>query len=125
MTAAPTIDLVLLQWARQIASKPSPSTAGRWPRISALLARQALEESLGRLWTSRAPGAESASYRGQLLCLREFLGDAELASRVSYTWSALSRACHYHAYELPPSVHELEDLFTTVEQLVQRVSVVV
>lgn len=124
MTAT-TIDVILLQWARQIATKPSPSTAGRWPRISALLARQALEASLERLWSSRAPGTESASYRGQLLCLREFLRDDDLASRVSYTWSALSRACHYHAYELPPSVQELEDLFTTVEQLADRVGAVV
>ena len=55
---------------------------------------------------------------------REYLGDALLAGRIAYTWSALSRACHYHPYELPPSMSELADHFATVEELIDRVGTI-
>ena len=97
-------------------------TAGIWPRATALLARQALESALDDLWLLRAPGVESCSVRAQLLCLPFYLGgDIVLAERVSYAWAGLSRACHHHPYELPPTSVELLGWLATVDELVAKV----
>ena len=66
---------------------------------------------------------EHCSARAQLLCLSHYLGEEELAERVSYAWAGLSRACHQHPYELSPTRSELLGWLGTVEQLVARVSV--
>ncbi len=49
------------------------------------------------------------------------VGDEELAERVSYAWAGLSRACHQHPYELPPTSSELLGWLGTVEQFVTDV----
>lgn len=112
----------LVKVARDLLERDDPMTAGIWPRATALLARQALEGALEELWRLRAPGLEQCSARAQLLCLPSYLpGDEELAERVSYAWSGLSRACHQHPYELPPTSSELLGWLAAVEQLVARV----
>jgi hypothetical protein len=113
--------LSLVTVARDLLERPDPTTAGLWPRAAALLTRQALEASLDQLWRARAPGVELASARAQLLCLPKYLGDPALAGRVSYAWTGLSRACHHHAYELPPSSSELANWVGIVEELSGRV----
>jgi hypothetical protein len=107
----------LLKTARDLVRRADPSTAGLWPRATAFLARQALESALDGYWRRRAPGVESCSTRAQLLCLRTYLRDEELAERVALAWSALSWACHHHAYELPPTWPELETWIDVVEKL--------
>ena len=112
----------LVTVARDLLERADPMTAGIWPRATALLARQALEIALDDLWRLRAPGLEQCSARAQLLCLPFYLsGDHELAARVSYSWSGLSRACHHHPYELSPTSSELLGWLAAVEQLVARV----
>jgi hypothetical protein len=59
--------------------------------------------------------------RVQLILLRAYLGDTDLAGRAAHAWSALSRACHHHAYELAPTAAELEDWLSVVEELIERV----
>jgi hypothetical protein len=59
--------------------------------------------------------------RVQLIFLRTYLGDAELAGRAGHAWSALSRACHHHAYELAPTAAELEGWLVVAEELVRKV----
>lgn len=54
------------------------------------------------------------SPRAQLLCLRAHLRDGDLAG-AQHAWSALTRACHHHPYELAPVVGELEGWLTAVE----------
>ena len=108
----------LVTAARDLLERADPMTAGIWPRATALLARQALEGALEDLWRLRAPGVEHCSARAQLLCLPFYLGDEDLAERVSYTWSGLSRACHQHPYELAPTSSELLGWIATVEELV-------
>jgi hypothetical protein len=108
----------LLDNARTLLQRFDPATAGIWPRATALLTRQALELTLDELWKRRAPGLERCSARAQLLCLPSYVRDQELARQVSYAWSGLSRACHQHAYELPPTSTELGYWMDTVEQLV-------
>jgi hypothetical protein len=112
----------LVTAARSLLLRPDPRTAGIWPRGAALLARQALESALEELWQRRAPGLEQCSARAQLLCLPEYLRQGDLAERVAYAWSGLSRACHHHAYELPPTAAELESWIEIVEELVDAVS---
>jgi hypothetical protein len=110
----------LIVQARALVAGGSPGTAGLWPRAAALLARQALEGAVDRLWAVRAQGMEQASARAQLSCLAEYLRDPPLAGEVAFTWSALSHACHHHAYELGPTAEELEARFAVVDRLVTR-----
>ncbi len=43
----------------------------------------------------------SCTMRSQVLCLTAYL-DPGTARRAAYLFAALSRACHYHPYELAP-----------------------
>ncbi|HEX9203674.1 MAG TPA: hypothetical protein VF964_06910 [Vicinamibacteria bacterium] len=111
----------LLEIAHGLLGRADPATAGLWPRVSALLARQALEASVVRLWGRRTLDLQGCSMRAQLICLRTYLGDADLAARAGHAWSALSRACHHHAYELAPTAAELRGWFSVVGELIQKV----
>jgi hypothetical protein len=111
----------LLGSAHALVATPGAETAGLWPRAAALLARQALEAALADHWRRRAPGVERASMRAQLACLPDYLADRRLAADVSFTWSALSEACHHHAYEIGPTASELEGWLAAVERLVAAV----
>jgi hypothetical protein len=115
---------VIIGAARNLLERTDAATAGLWPRATALLARQALEVALSQLWKKRAPGMEKCSTRAQLLCLSYFLGDERLAEQTSYAWAGLSRACHQHPYELPPTVTELSEWLATVQQLSRAVSAI-
>jgi len=106
----------LLRAADNLLSEASEASAGRWPRAVAILCRQALEGSLYDFWRGKAPGVESASERAQLLCVRSYVS-AELAARAEHTWTALSRACHHHAYELAPTASELAGWLENVDAL--------
>jgi hypothetical protein len=111
----------VLELAEGLLRRSEPATAGLWPRVSALLALQALEASVARLWQRHALEFQGCSMRTQLLCLRSYLEDTALAARASHTWSALSRACHHHAYELAPTSTELATWFAVVDELVRKV----
>lgn len=110
----------LLASARDLLQRPDLATASLWPRASALMARQSLEAALDEFWHTRAPADARACSRisthAQLLCLRRYLNDGDLAGRVAWAWSGLSRACHHHAYDMPPSATELEAWMAVVEE---------
>jgi hypothetical protein len=89
---------------------------GIWPRAVAVVTRQALEEIIELVLTTRATGVERCSARAQLLCLPEY-APTEAAREASYLWAALSRACHHHPYELSPTAEELETWLSAVERL--------
>jgi hypothetical protein len=115
----------LLDVARDLLQRPDPATAGIWPRASGLLARQALETTLDDYWRRHEPGLERCSMRAQLLCLPSYLhGDGAdgLAERTAYAWIRLSRACHQHVYELPPTAAELSRWIDIVDQFVASAS---
>jgi hypothetical protein len=98
----------LLAAARGLMQRPDASTAGIWPRAAAFLARQALEAAMGEIWASKRQAAElsGSNLRSQVLCLTTYL-DSGTAARAAYLIAALSRACHYHSYELAPTAAEL------------------
>lgn len=110
-----------LDMARSLLRRADPLTAGLWPRASALLAEQALEATLDRLWDVQGLDLHRCPMRTQLICLRTYLADTDLAARSGHTWSALSRACHHHAYELAPTATELQAWFDVVEELMVKV----
>jgi hypothetical protein len=106
--------------ARGLLADAEPEMTGVWPRASALLAGRALEASLHRLWERRQLDLRGCSMRVQLICLKSYLGDADLAARARHTWSGLRRACHHHPYELAPTAAELRAWLSVVEELAQR-----
>lgn len=107
--------------AEQVLVEPSDALFGCWARASALLARQSLETAMDDLWRTRAPIVRQCSTAAQLLVLPSYLRDQEAARDAAYAWSALSRACHHHAYELAPTAAELRSLIT----LTRHVSVAI
>jgi hypothetical protein len=112
----------LLGLADGLLRRSDPATAGLWPRVSAMLALQALEACLRGLWQRHALALERCPPRAQLICLPSYLGDAGLAGRTSHAWSALERASHHHTYELAPTAGELRAWFSVVQELVERIS---
>ena len=61
-----------------------------------------------------------ASAKAKILCLRQWVS-SDLAGRTAYTWSALSQACHQHAYDLAPTASELSAWIETVDELERTV----
>jgi len=110
-----------LDRARGLLRFEDPEMAGVWPRASAILARTALETTVLRLWERRDLDLQRSTMRAQLICLRTYLGDRDLATRAGHAWSALSAACHHHYYELAPTAAELETWFSVVDELVRNV----
>ncbi|MCQ3803345.1 MAG: hypothetical protein OXC98_01945 [bacterium] len=107
----------LLDRARELITARE-GLSGVWPRAAAFLTRQALEEALADLWRFTHPGMEGASWSTQLACLHEVLSDPPLVSDVRSAWASLSRACHYHHYELDPTYAELERWMGQTERLI-------
>ena len=107
---------VLLDHARRLIAGPD-GPVGVWPRAAALLARQALEDALDRLWRLSVPQMKQASRRTQMICLGLLLKDEALIADVRAVWSSLSRACHHHHYELAPTAAELKGWIQQTERL--------
>jgi hypothetical protein len=103
--------------AERVLVDPSDALFGCWARASALLARQSLEMAMDLLWRKRSPIMTQCSTTAQLLVLPSYLRDQEAARHASYAWSALSRACHHHAYELPPTASELRSLINLTRRV--------
>jgi hypothetical protein len=112
----------LLRRAESLLGRADPETAGLWPRASALLGCRALEATVHRLLEAQALDLRLCSVRVQLVCLRIYLRDTDLAARAGHAWSALRRACHHHPYELAPTATELRAWLTVVGELIQKVA---
>lgn len=97
------------------------ATQGLWPRAAAFLIRMALEACLDAFWRRTAPGVERCDMNAQLLCLTGYR-DQDTVRLAARAWAALSAACHYHGYELSPTVAELRALHTEVRALAARLS---
>ena len=112
----------LLKLAHVIMTKPEGIMVDRWPRAAAALGRQAIEDAMNAFWKQTEPAIADASMRAQLLSLPVYFPDEAMAESVSSTWAALSRACHYHPYELPPTQTELEGLLGIVTRFTAQVA---
>ena len=107
--------------ARELLRDDGGRTAGVWPRAAAVLARQAIELGLERLWDLRCPGLQITTMRAQLLCLRHLLKDPDLAGRVAVAHGALSRVLHHSATDTAPVHSELLRWIEVAWQLADRV----
>jgi hypothetical protein len=109
----------LLAAARGVLADPSAAPPGGWPRVVALLTRQALETALSEFWEGRpaTAGLSACPRKSQLACLPFYLAP-RTAQEAAYTWAALSGACHYHAYELAPTAGELAGWIDDVARLI-------
>jgi hypothetical protein len=113
MTPAETLAM-----AQQLLERPDAKTAGLWPRAAALLARQALEQSLDERWRGKGLALDQLSTHAQLICLASYLDDP-IASTLRQAWGALSSACHHHPYELAPTLEELRHLIAVTRTFLQ------
>lgn len=104
----------LLHEARALIEGPPQDLAGIWPRAAALLTRQALERVLVDAFDD--PALTRVPFAVQLYWFRQRAPDKALADRLTATWSALSEACHFHDYELPPSTPALLAWIDVVER---------
>ncbi|MGW4170845.1 hypothetical protein ACWEGX_28505 [Streptomyces chartreusis] len=107
----------LLAGADRLLGTATVSITGVWPRAVALLLRHALEEALRRYWHIRQPRLAHCPTHAQALCLESY-ADPDTARRWSATWAGLSRACHYHGYELAPTHAELHAWRDDVERVI-------
>lgn len=103
----------LLAAARLTAARPA-AWGACWPRATAILTRQALEETIDTLWAGPAAGMADGTWKAKLTCLPNYL-DPDLARRARHTWYALTAACHAHPYQLAPTLAELHGWIADVE----------
>lgn len=104
----------LLGQAQQILT--TRRTEGLSSRMAAFVARQALEEIIELRCAALKAPAPGATMRSKLLVLSA-LDDPEAAYAATVAWNRLSNACHLHAYEMQPSVAEVEHLCAMVARL--------
>jgi hypothetical protein len=110
----------LVAMAEALMRKAPLSLGGTRYVATALLLRQALEETLDTWWAFKGtPDMARVSARAQLIALPFYL-DEELAASVTYAWYRLSDWCHHDAYELVPDPSELAAVAETVGRLVAR-----
>lgn len=90
-------------------------------RMVCWLLRSVLEQSFVHLAEAQGTDLGTAYGRSRLICLRSLYEDAapELASAAEAAWTRLSRAVHHHAYELSPTVSEVEELTAIVVGVVE------
>jgi len=104
----------LLAQAQRILSMSD--TAGHSPRMAAILARRALEDVIDQRCAKLVDDVPPATTRSKLLILRA-LDDKTAADRAAFAWNRLSSACHLHAFEMQPSVTEVQHLCGVVAAL--------
>ena len=121
MTRRPPPDLVLAV-ARKITGTPGADWASSWARAATFLTRSALEDAVDLLWTGPLTPLTSCPRSTQLLCLPTYLNDPDLARKVHSTWAQLSNACHAHAYDLDPTISELNGWIDTVQKFIHALA---
>ncbi|NBM14592.1 hypothetical protein [Streptomyces sp. GC420] len=100
--------------------RPPPGTVhtlapGLRARAAAVLLRMALDQALDSYWRRITPSMTRIG-KHRMLCLEWYAGH-DTARRCRTTWSALSAACHYRTYELPPAPAEIHTRLLEVTDL--------
>ncbi|MBD9703187.1 hypothetical protein IHE56_14040 [Streptomyces sp. ID01-12c] len=102
----------LLQPAPGAATPLSPALRAR---AAAVLLRMAIDQALDAYWQRITPSMTRIG-KHRMLCLEWYAGH-DTARRCRTTWSALSAACHYRTYELPPAPAEIHTRLLEVTAL--------
>lgn len=88
-------------------------------RASCWIARAALESVVDELLSRRKFETEGATMRSKLTVLEvAYEKEPKVPMRAQYAWTGLSNASHHHAYELSPTVAEVNHLVGLVSELV-------
>ena len=85
---------------------------------AAQLARSALERAVADVLVSKGHHLNRAWMASRLTVFGWLVGD-ELGATARLAWTGLSRACHRHAFELPPGEGEVRALITNVRRLIE------
>jgi len=115
MAAAELLDL-----ARSVITDAPRAIGADRTLAAAILIRQAVEEATDALWVSRLPAMSEVRDRAQQITLTFYLDDPRLAGDVTWAWNRLSSICHHHAYDLPPTLGEIDTLIGVVSRLVDK-----
>lgn len=109
-----------LQQAQLLLREPG-SLAHHRLRMACWLLRFVLEQSLAELARRQEVDVHGASGRTTLICLRVLYREVapELAGEAEGAWTRLSQAVHHHAYELSPTVSEVEELEASVVRIAE------
>lgn len=88
-------------------------------RMVCWLLRSVLEQTYRELVGAQGAALGTSTNRVALICLRALYEDTapELAGDAESAWNRLSRAVHHHAYELSPTLSEVEDLMRQVSDV--------
>ena len=112
----------ILGGVRSLLHQPQ-SLKGAWLRGVVFPIRGVLEKEVDRFWEATFDGMKGANRSTKFICLKHLARDRciamkdELAGEVYSAWKTLSRACHYHGYDLTPTVSELKLWIDQVERL--------
>jgi hypothetical protein len=85
---------------------------------TAHLARCALEKAIVAALARLGHAMPRTKGRSQLIVLRVF--DPVAGAHAGHAWDGLSRACHRHAFELPPGEPEVRALIGSVRAVIER-----
>ena len=85
-------------------------------RAACWLARLALEDAVRQALVAKNLDPGDASMRSLISCLESAYSDdrPDLVIHAEYAWAGLSRAAHYHAFELSPTLSEARNLLALV-----------
>ncbi len=91
-------------------------------RGAALLARQALELAAIQHMENTHDAINRPDFSAVLVVLNELAKpeERECIQRLSWAWSALSSACHTHAYPLEPTHAELYRWMEAIDAFIER-----
>lgn len=109
-----------LEQAQLLLQRPGP-VGHQSLRMVCWLLRSVLEQSFDDLADARGVELGTATGKARLICLRSLYQDVapELANEAEAAWTRLSQAVHHHAYELSPTLGEVEELAGMVVGVVE------
>jgi hypothetical protein len=85
---------------------------------AAQLARSSLELAVADVLLKKGHNLSRAWMASRLTVFGWLVGD-ELGATARLSWTGLSRACHRHAFELPPGEEEVRALIARVRWLIE------
>ncbi|MGD9525493.1 hypothetical protein [Pseudonocardia sp.] len=94
--------------------------AGQRVVAAAQLARSGLELAIVEVLAARGYDLRRARLTSRLIVFTCLVG-AELGATARLTWVGLTRACHRHAFELPPGPDEIRSLIVNVLQVIEGI----
>lgn len=94
----------LLAQAQSVLAGHAPSSS---PTLAAFLGRQAVEALIEQRCSDLVGPVTGATAKSQLAILKS-LDRTEAGRALVLSWYRLSGYCHVHAYELPPTVGEVQ-----------------